>query len=611
MPANSVAPLNIAHRSQSQSTSSSILNTKLISSAPASASAPSLLSPSSVPPMSSSKFKGNMQKNSPDTHCKLHVIDTHICDRDSQKRGNRRFFTERYSSLKSSYPLMSPTTFTLAKNDISKVNNSVISRLNSEILLTLFPPPPHAFPKSKAQTTPCSKTRSAPVSTGLPTIESEEPAASSSVSPPPSKSGKNRNWVISSGFFVTLTEDGQKSHISVIPGIARLREQGSEPNTPDTPMLNIKPVHNQSLPPCQPLSSSIPPPSLNPSTTYCSSDQASCAPPQSSRLSDYCSDVKAPYAPVPFLDEMNSLSERLLEIETQMRRPSFLMNRRTSVLSALFPSNIIAPVSVSTPVSASVPVMGDMISKHQQEILLAELSLTVGSITTPSPEVPAFLNGLHSNSKSVNNRAAAVEAAFDSVRVSDEATESTLVSAPLMDWARRRKQLPCPTDPPLSSLFSTNMPNGKPYSSSSTKASAMSSTTKSMGHKPRKFFSALTNPGIGAGSAPSVSSFPTQMSRPSPSGYPRSSTIPLLPIKDDHGEDSNAYCSALRKNKGHQKWGERLQSLVHTFQFTNNGNKSNRLSKKLAGILPKNRWDKRSRGSPRTHYRSSFELKRS
>ncbi|KAG0304040.1 hypothetical protein BGZ97_001646 [Linnemannia gamsii] len=43
----------------------------------------------------------------------------------------------------------------------------------------------------------------------------------------------------------------------------------------------------------------------------------------------------------PF-SSLDALSQSLLNIETQMRRPSFLMNRRTSILSTLFATNSIA-----------------------------------------------------------------------------------------------------------------------------------------------------------------------------------------------------------------------------------------------------------------------------
>ncbi|KAF8934522.1 hypothetical protein BGZ58_005644 [Dissophora ornata] len=339
--------------------------------------------------------------------------------------------------------ILSPRTFTVAKTDISKVDEYLVSQLNSDTLLDLFPVPPQLPPKAKSGPSTCPAT--VEPFTAVPPMLTEKPRPRS----------KNRNWVITSGLFLTLPGDGtQRACFEADPKMALLGV-----TSPNKDQLD----------------------SVEPKT-------------------------ESPTSP---LDRTDTLSQQLWDVESQLRRPSFLMNR-TSILSSLFVPDVVKPVAERY---------------DQQERLLAELSLTVGSIVPPS-EATTF----------------DIEPDIDTIQLINTDSEQK------MDWPSAR----CSSD---SNKSGTTFP----------KRNFMRSRAQSQGAttlpKPRKFFSLPSSPLLA--SPPTMSS-----SRASPT-------------KDANPE--------LWESEG-LKWGDRFQLLVHNFQFS-----AGKHSKKLADILPKNRWSKRSR----------------
>ncbi|KAI8599893.1 hypothetical protein EDD21DRAFT_378620 [Dissophora ornata] len=373
--------------------------------------------------------------------------------------------------------ILSPRTFTVAKTDISKVDEYLVSQLNSDTLLDLFPVPPQLPPKAKSGPSTCPAT--VEPFTAVPPMLTEKPRPRS----------KNRNWVITSGLFLTLPGDGtQRACFEADPKMALLGV-----TSPNKDQLD----------------------SVEPKT-------------------------ESPTSP---LDRTDTLSQQLWDVESQLRRPSFLMNR-TSILSSLFVPDVVKPVAERY---------------DQQERLLAELSLTVGSIVPPS-EATTF----------------DIEPDIDTIQLINTDSEQK------MDWRGwhgtwQRKRMR-PEDEPQSSSASL-----APCTSPSFLASARcsSDSNKSGTTFPKRNFMRSRAQSQGATTLPKPRKFFSLPSSPLLASPPTMSSSRASPTKDANPE--------LWESEG-LKWGDRFQLLVHNFQFS-----AGKHSKKLADILPKNRWSKRSR----------------
>ncbi|KAF9439250.1 hypothetical protein BGZ76_007451 [Entomortierella beljakovae] len=415
----------------------------------------------------------------------------------------------------------SPKTSSLIKpHTFLMEDNNAISQLNQDSLLNMFPMPP---PRVK------STQLSNPI-TATPTID-ERPQTSSRLGdslqqPKPRKSTQNRSWVITSGLFLTPpAEDGQKSSFSVIPGVTRLNDV-----TLDWDQMNENKVDHYPQIPCHPLSPTSP--------LSRSESPVSCHELDTSRsiTPDMEADLESPSVSCPSSavttptsshGHLDPLSQHLLNIETQLRRPSFLMSeRRVSMLSALFASNAVSPTT----------------EKCSQQELFTELSLAVGSTAAPSKgdEILKRLNNPSQQSK-------------------DTAQE--------LDWRawhgvwNRRKMKQNSNNSPSS-------PKSLPARSSITSTTSTISNIASIWSLP---------------SSPISLKAPNRMSRKfsAPAVLSSTNVSGACPIKDADPE--------LWECEG-QKWGDRFQMLVHNFQSS-----AGKHSKKLADILPMNRWNRRSR----------------
>ncbi|KAF9357506.1 hypothetical protein BGX26_003637, partial [Mortierella sp. AD094] len=336
-----IAPLNIAPRSYA---SSPISPPSIRPSSP-------IIQRASMTPQS--MLEGNVRilcdmvdnilKNNTELNHKPLCIDTNLF-------GNGKTCEDQDIDPKSPILAFSPRTSSLVQTDISKVDDTVISQLNQDSLLNLFPIPP---PRAKSSLSACPKTPKSCVTESSP---SSPHLGDALQQPRPRKSSKNRNWVITSGLFLTPpAEDGQKPSFSAALDWDQMKGDRAShfpltsrhPLSPCTPLLQDHGVKlGQGLERLTdiPAIDACP---MSPSIT--------CPSSVSSPTSPHC--------------HMDALSQHLWDIERQMRRPSFLMSsRRTSVLSALFVSNAVTPVAEKC---------------NQQERLFTEPSLSVGSTALP------------------------------------------------------------------------------------------------------------------------------------------------------------------------------------------------------------------------------------
>ncbi|KAG0202345.1 hypothetical protein BGX28_005133, partial [Mortierella sp. GBA30] len=393
--------------------------------------------------------------------------------------------------------LLTPRTFTEAKNDISKVDGGIVSKFNRDTLLNLFPTPPMALPKTK-----CAPVAFPRVSVSNPTKFLDPNRAVEALSP-----------------CHPLSPRGPLSPPK--PLIARRNAVAeSQPAAVSTPALVIS-AHPE---PCQDMTPTL-----------------ACSPISSLSLSP-----------------MDALSQHLWNIETQMRRPSFLMNRRTSSLSALFVSNAESPVV-----------------EKQQERLLAELSLTVGTIASPKENVPVILS------------------------------EPCGESEQDVDWRAwhgtyRRRRMNSEDEAPLSPTRSASRASCSSSASERSNSNSLYATAPSTpichrpttpstpkSRKPRIFHSSF-----------SFSSSSLSLSSTSTASSSASSSNLSSPPKNANPEMSGGET---------QKWGDRLQSLVHNLQ-SSAGKHSRRL---VNNILPKSRWPRRSRSRTSSEESKGCSFKKS
>ncbi|KAF9101146.1 hypothetical protein BGX27_011596 [Mortierella sp. AM989] len=293
----------------------------------------------------------NALKSGKEFDHKPHYIDTSLFSQGKSSMDHRR---ESMSPIFA----FSPRTSSQVKADIPKVDDRVIFQLNQDSLLNLFPmPPPRVTSTSSTAPKSCLTEPSPPSPRLGDALQQSRPR----------KSSKNRNCVITSGLFLTPpTEDGQKSSLTEIPGVTRLMDVTLDWESMNSDGANHRlSISRHPLSPCSPMMhSGTNKESLESLTEASVIDACPTSP------SVACpSSVSSPTSPRASMD---ALSQHLWNIETQMRRSSFLMsNRRVSVLSALFVSNAVTPVA----------------NKFDQERLYTELSLTVGPTTAPSKDV--------------------------------------------------------------------------------------------------------------------------------------------------------------------------------------------------------------------------------
>ncbi|KAI8354721.1 hypothetical protein B0O80DRAFT_449551 [Mortierella sp. GBAus27b] len=260
----------------------------------------------------------------------------------------------------------------------------------------------------------------------------------------------------------------------------------------------------------------------------------------------------------PFGHTVDALSQCLLNIENQMRRPSFLMNGTTSAFGSLL-------------VSDSIAFPDD---KHDsQERLLAELSLTVGTIEPPSaiPNGVVEPRGDGQGSISEVDRIVWNEA-WKRRRMKTEETEaeemeqvdpvSPTMSTPSSSRSSTALSSPSsPSSPTNSSLTTSADIETSPRPCIHPSIEQCQGTSKKQ-KQTRKLFSLPTS------SSTSLSP-------------PAAPPIASSPTKDANPE--------LWESEG-LKWGDRFHTLVHNFQVS-----AGKHSKKLTEMLPKNPWSKRSR----------------
>ncbi|KAF9991097.1 hypothetical protein BGZ75_006051 [Mortierella antarctica] len=376
--------------------------------------------------------------------------------------------------------LLSPRTFTQAKSDLSKVDGGVVSKFNRDTLLNLFPTPPKALPSHK----------SAPVA-ALPRLSLDCPI----------KALENAQAVKALSPYDALSP--REPFSAPKPLVARRAAMAKvQPSSASSPALLITSHHEVSQ--------------------------------DKDFLSPLSAATSSPSSP---LGHMDALSQHLWNIETQMRRPSFLMNRRTSSLSALFVSN-----AVASPVAAK---------QQEQERLLAELSLTVGTIATPTTETPVILcESNHDADQDVDWRA--WHGAWTRRRVTPE--DETLLSP-----TRSDSRTSC------SSSASDRSNNSFVTAPSTPICHTPVVPTCRKSRKPRIF-------------------------HPSFSFSSSSSSLSSSAVSSSNTGSSNKDGNPEQWTTESQKWGDRFQTLVHNFQAS-----AGKHSRRLADILPKNRWTKRSR----------------
>ncbi|KAK3820570.1 MAG: hypothetical protein JOS17DRAFT_836456 [Linnemannia elongata] len=596
------------------------------------------------------------------------------------------------SDPKSPLYILSPKSFTQAKSDISKLDDSVVSKLNSDTLLDLFPTPP-PLPSAAPQILSSEPTNNNTTSiiSAIPhlTIPILDRPTTIVVSPttswscpsedteefrPRKGSKQHRNWVISSGLFVSTSENAATS-----AGTEEREKEESDNTHPKDVLIHgsKKATETEASKGACYLAVPPPPPGIlspaSPTTTTAATLSAKAAPAavpprplvarrslrqeknHSSFSSTVGSSLPAPLVtanlgvasrsmecmPIgasfntnnnnldtpcsastimsPF-SSMDALSQSLLNIETQMRRPSFLMNRRTSILSTLFATNSLAL---------------DQYDRSEQPSPFPSIeSLTVESAEVEPSTLPLGVPKERTEGKGAGP--------LDSLHCVPE-------SGPAMDWRAwhgswiRRRIRPednssvlSPTSPAprssysstrSSSMFSPTSP--APRSSYSSTRSSSSNTCLSPNltmspattlvkrlsqriRRPRMLSTTSPTSNLSSSASSPLAAFASSPMSTfyAPFALP---TTPTTPTKDANPE--------LWENEG-QKWGDRFQSLLSNFQPNPSSPSSSALpplpptssspppssngkssKKRWADILPKNRWNKWS--SSRTSSSSS------
>ncbi|KAG0276980.1 hypothetical protein BGZ95_006717 [Linnemannia exigua] len=690
-----VAPLNIATKQQQHQQPSLTASVKMMS--PISFPSPLSSSYSTQTPRPSLSSQTFLEAN---VRLLCDMVDTILRTNESDQKMLRVDVSQPAAHIHSSLPsinnnhtlepsfnddpksphyILSPKSFTQAKSDISKLDDSVVSKLNSDTLLDLFPEPPPLPQVLETTTSTTTTTSIMAVSCTTPhlSIPILERPTTIVVSPttswscpsedcgevrPRKGSKQHRNWVISSGLFVSTSEtavapatESDYSHYkgdSTVHG-SRMTETESSKGGLHRPILPPN-ISSPALPTTTPTSApaaatvlprplvarkslrqeknhssfsstvgSLPAPlmtaNLNTVSRLPISSSYNNINNSSSSIDTPCS---AATAISPF-SSMDALSQSLLNIEIQMRRPSFLMNRRTSILSTLFATNSIGFDQY------------DRQDQQQQQPSLSNDSFAVESAAKAEPS-SIFLGVPKEHLESTGPLDALVhtgpEQAMDwrawhgswirrRIKPEDDHHNSILSPtspAPRSSYSSTRSSLLSPTSPvPRSSYSSTRSSSSSNSTSPNATLSPASTLVKRLSQRLRR--PRLPSPISPTSSVSSpLAAFASSPLTPfyAPFAVPNT---PTTPTKDANPE--------LWENEG-QKWGDRFQSLLNNFQpsstssspsllplppptsSTSSNGKSSK--KRWADILPKSRWNKwSSSSSSRTSSSSSSSARTS
>ncbi|KAG0372253.1 hypothetical protein BGX24_000494 [Mortierella sp. AD032] len=689
-----VAPLNIATKQQQHQQPSLTASVKMMS--PTSFPSPLSFSHSAQTPRPSLSSQTFLEAN---VRLLCDMVDTILRTNESDQKMlridvsqptahihniNNNNMLEPYSSDDPKSPdyILSPKSYTQAKSDISKLDGSVVSKLNSDTLLDLFPTPP-PLPQVLETTTSTTTTTSITAASctnphlSIPILERPTtivvspttswscPSEDCGEFRPRKGSKQHRNWVISSGLFVSTSEtaaapaaENDYSHYkgdSEIHG-SRMTETESSKGGLHPPFLpsNISsPALRTTTPRSAPAPATVLPRPLvarrslrqeKNHSSFSSTVGSLPAPLMTANLntvsrlpisssyntSNNSSDsidtpCSAASAMSPF-STMDALSQSLLKIETQMRRPSFLMNRRTSILSTLFATNSIGfeqydrqdQQQQQPPSSNDLFAVESVAKVDSSSIFLGvpkerlESTGPLDAMVHTVPEQTMDWRAWHGSW--IRRR----------IKPDDDHNNSVLSPtspAPRSSYSSTRSSLLSPTSPvPRSSYSSTRSSSSSNCTSPNATLSPASTLVKRLSQRLRRpRISTLTSPTSSATSP--LASFASSPLTPfyAPFAIPNT---PTTPTKDANPE--------LWENEG-QKWGDRFQSLLNNFQpssasspsspsllppsppTSSSSSSSNGKSskKRWADILPKSRWNKWSSSSSRTSSSSSSSARTS
>ncbi|KAG0330011.1 hypothetical protein BG004_002202 [Podila humilis] len=271
---------------------------------------------------------------------------------------------------------LSPRTFNLAKSDLSKVDQTIVSRMNSDTLLTLFPSPPQQSFQSLDATLSFASASNSP---SLPCMTKdgahvEESADTTETTTTPTTTTKTETTIeaIATPLSVTITTTDPDHSDGEVVGQAQVRKQKLAarrnwvipPGSVLIPSLETCDMSSQGHISSDDLLSTLLPRSPaadHPGIPWMSSYAShSCIslPEREMRSMDHSETCSisdsfvstASVASLPestrSLDNLDSLSHRLWAFEMQMRRDSFLVDDRASVLSRIVPSSAAGPAAM-------------------------------------------------------------------------------------------------------------------------------------------------------------------------------------------------------------------------------------------------------------------------
>ncbi|KAF9151589.1 hypothetical protein BG015_006491, partial [Linnemannia schmuckeri] len=640
-----VAPLNIATKHQHQQHQQPSLTTSVKMMSPTSfASRPPLSIQTPRPLLSSQTF---LEAN---VRLLCDMVDSILRTNESDQKMLRIEVSQQpHSGLpntlepscndpKSPLYILSPKSFTQAKSDISKLDDSVVSKLNSDTLLDLFPtPPPLPAAASQSPSSEPTNNNTISITSAIPhlTIPILDRPTTIVVSPttswscpsedswecrPRKGSKQHRNWVISSGLFVSTsetaaaseagTEEGEKgennyTHLkgALIYGSEKMTETEASgggcylaappppgilspaPPMTTTTALSSPAAAAAALP--RPLvarrslrqeknhssfsstvGSSLPAPLMtaNLGVTSHSMDRLPISSSFNSNNNNLDTPCSVSTTMSPF-SSMDALSQSLLNIETQMRRPSFLMNRRTSILSTLFATNSFVLDQYDRSEQPSPFLSTDSLTVESAEIESSPLFLGVPKERHES-DGAGPLDTPHCESESVQAMDwRAWHGSWIRRRIKPEDDSSVLSPtspAPRTSYSSiRSSSVLSPTSPaPRSSYSSTRSSS----STSTTTCSSPNMTLRPATTLVKRLSQRLRRPRMLSPTSP-TSTLSSSASSPlaafasspmstfySPFALPNT---PTTPTKDANPE--------LWENEG-QKWGDRFQSLINNFQ---------------------------------------------
>ncbi|KFH70316.1 hypothetical protein MVEG_03167 [Podila verticillata NRRL 6337] len=437
---------------------------------------------------------------------------------------------------------LSPRTFDLARTDLTKVHESIVSRLNNDTLLTLFPAPPQQLhPRcliAKPSMAPVTSIAAAHIDATTTTTSTTTTMTTETIDPPcldedaqakirKQKLAAKRNWVIPPG--LALVPSMESCNMSW--AIDSFERSTSLESARDMPWAS--PYASQSCISLPEISMSMP----------LDSDTAS--------LSDsFVSTSSAASLPsTRSLDNLDSLSHRLWAFEMQMRRASFLVDNRASVLSTIVPSSTVPSADQEQPAASNIP----------------PLRLAIGK-----PSTAYHKDGSSSSSSETNSP---VEADIEKgwLAWQEEWTHSVgRGRLPALSQASTLSDTPSEeSDGDSSTVFSSIR------SSQSSVVTAISHQSSTSLHKER--FSKAGKP-VNSNLFLTPKALNSKWHVASESALSSPRTTPTTPrsIKDND--------PSLWETEHGQKWSDRFQFLVHNFQAA-----AGKHTRRLADIIPKSR----------------------